>query len=48
MEPIIRCENVSFTYGEEPVLSDVNFSVNPGEFIGIIGPNGDRDIEKLP
>lgn len=40
MKPIITCENLSFAYGEEPVLRNVNFEVNAGEFIGIIGPNG--------
>ncbi len=40
MKPIIQLEHVNFTYGETPVLTDVNLSINACEFIGIIGPNG--------
>jgi zinc transport system ATP-binding protein len=40
MEPIVKLENVSFAYQQEPVLKDVSFSIDPGEFVGLIGPNG--------
>lgn len=40
MKPIIQLEHVNFSYAETPVLTDVNLSINPCEFIGIIGPNG--------
>ena len=33
-------ENVTFSYGNSPVLTDVSFSVPGGEFLVIIGPNG--------
>ena len=33
-------KDVSFSYGNSPVLSDVNFFVPVGEFLVIIGPNG--------
>ena len=35
-------ENVTFRYfgGEDPVLSEVNFSVNPGETIALLGMTG--------
>jgi len=36
----IVLEQVSFAYDREPVLEDVNLRINPGEFIGVIGPNG--------
>lgn len=39
----IRFENVVFRYNEtseRPVLSDINFSINSGETIGIIGGTG--------
>jgi zinc transport system ATP-binding protein len=39
-EPDIFLEQVTFSYGREPVLEDVNLRINRGEFIGIIGPNG--------
>jgi len=33
-------ENIDFSYNNLPVIKDVNFTVNPGEILGIIGPNG--------
>lgn len=36
----IRLEGVSFSYGPTPVLSDVSFTVQRGEFASIVGPNG--------
>jgi ABC-type Mn2+/Zn2+ transport system ATPase subunit len=38
--PLIVCEHVSCTYGIAPVLSDVYFNINRGEFVGIVGPSG--------
>lgn len=40
MKPIVQLDHVNFTYAETPVLTDVNLSIYPCEFIGIIGPNG--------
>lgn len=40
MNELLLVENVSCGYGAEPVLKGVSFSVNFGEFIGIVGPNG--------
>lgn len=40
MQEILKLRNVGFTYSTTAVLTDVNISVNPGESIGIIGPNG--------
>ncbi|MFP4174863.1 MAG: metal ABC transporter ATP-binding protein [Halobacteriales archaeon] len=39
-ENVVRVENVSFSYGEVPVLEDVSLSVPDGAFLGIVGPNG--------
>jgi iron complex transport system ATP-binding protein len=39
-KPIISLENVTFSYNQKPVLQDINWSVEPGQFMGIIGPNG--------
>jgi zinc transport system ATP-binding protein len=33
-------ENVSFAYNSAPILENVNFVVDPGEFVTIVGPNG--------
>ena len=40
MIPAISAEHLYFKYDSSEVLSDVSFSVNEGEFLGIIGPNG--------
>lgn len=37
---MIRVVDVSKNYNGRSVLSSLNFSVEPGEFFGIIGPNG--------
>ncbi|MFA6498853.1 MAG: ABC transporter ATP-binding protein, partial [Desulfurivibrionaceae bacterium] len=31
---------VSFAYGEAPALADLDISLAPGRFYGIVGPNG--------
>ena len=36
----IEVKNLSFSYGDRPVLQDISFSVGEGEFLSILGPNG--------
>ncbi len=36
----IEVKNLSFSYGDHPVLHDISFSVGKGEFLSILGPNG--------
>src|SRR5271157_891524 len=38
--PAVEMNNVSFSFGEETVLENVSLTVNTGDFVGIIGPNG--------
>ncbi len=42
MQPVLDFQNVSFCYpnGKTPALSDIDFKLNKGEFLGIIGPSG--------
>ncbi|MGC9329180.1 MAG: metal ABC transporter ATP-binding protein, partial [Candidatus Hinthialibacter sp.] len=39
-EKIIDIQNLSFGYNREKVLENVSLGVDPGEFLGIVGPNG--------
>ena len=38
---LISFENVAFSYGDNLIFSDVGFSVNEGERVGLIGANGE-------
>ena len=44
MEKILEVKNISKKYknkkGEVLALKDVNFRINKGEFVSIIGPSG--------
>ena len=37
---LLSAENISINFGMRQLLQDVNFYVNPGDKIGIIGING--------
>ena len=37
---IITIQGLNYQYGTEPILTDVNFSVNRGEFVCVTGVNG--------
>lgn len=37
---MIEIRNIAFSYGKQHILNGVNFSVNPGECVGILGNNG--------
>ena len=36
----ICVENVSFSYGDEPVIENAHFHIQEGSFVSFIGPNG--------
>ena len=40
MTDIISVKNLSKSYGSHQVLSDVSFSFEGGQIIGLLGPNG--------
>ena len=37
---MIRVSDLSFAYGSRQILRDVTFSVNKGDFLALLGPNG--------
>jgi iron complex transport system ATP-binding protein len=38
--PLVALKDVDFAYDERPVLRRISFSLEPGDFVGIVGPNG--------
>ena len=38
--PLVAVSGVSFGYDRTPVLIDIDYAVQPGEFTGIVGPSG--------
>lgn len=40
MEKVIEVNDLYFGYSDKLILENLNFSVNKGDFVGIIGPNG--------
>ena len=39
-DPVVVIENISFSYDGPPVLEQVSLTVEKGEMLGIVGPNG--------
>ena len=40
MDELLRCENLTKTFGSTCALKDVNLSIESGKIIGLLGPNG--------
>lgn len=40
MAPVVSFENVTFRYGSTAALEHVSLGIEPGVFVGLIGPNG--------
>jgi zinc transport system ATP-binding protein len=38
--PVIQCEQLSFSYGEIPILTNVSFTIQRLDAIALVGPNG--------
>lgn len=39
-KPIVKVDNLSFSYRNNKVLDDISYYIEEGDFVGIIGPNG--------
>jgi len=37
---MLSAHQITKTYGIHTVLQDITFSINPGDRLGLIGPNG--------
>jgi ATP-binding cassette subfamily B protein len=40
VEGYVTYDNVSFNYGEVPVLEHINLEIKPGEMVALVGPTG--------
>ena len=40
MVPLLEFHDVACAYGRESVLRDVSLSIEPGQFVGLVGPSG--------
>jgi ABC-type bacteriocin/lantibiotic exporter with double-glycine peptidase domain len=40
MRPLIELNQVTFGFGEHPVLEDVSLHLHPGQFAALVGPSG--------
>ncbi|MCJ2163353.1 MULTISPECIES: ABC transporter ATP-binding protein [unclassified Pseudodesulfovibrio] len=38
--PLLRANNIGFSYADTPILDDVSFSIAKGELVSVLGPNG--------
>jgi len=38
--PILNIKNLSYAYEDREVLEDIDFTIQPGRFVGLVGPNG--------
>ena len=39
-KPIIKLDKISLSFGKRKILDNINFSVNEGQILGLLGPNG--------
>ena len=40
IKPIIKLDKISFSFKKRPILDSISFSLNQGEILGLLGPNG--------
>ncbi len=39
-KPLVQLKNISLSFGKRKILDNVSFSINQGEILGMLGPNG--------
>ena len=40
MDPLIELTGVSFGYGAQNILEEIDLHLHPGQFVGLVGPSG--------
>lgn len=44
MTSLVSLENVSVSFGQRRVLSDVSLELSPGKILTLLGPNGAGEV----
>ena len=39
-EPLVNLKKITLSFGKRQILDNVSFSINKGEILGMLGPNG--------
>ena len=39
-KPLIELKKLSISFGKRKILDDVSFTINEGQILGLLGPNG--------
>ena len=39
-KPIVSLKKISLSFGKRQILDNINFEVNQGQILGLLGPNG--------
>ena len=39
-KPVVILKKISLSFGKRQILDDISFQVNPGQVLGLLGPNG--------
>jgi|TARA_B110001452_G_scaffold145498_1_gene120955 lipopolysaccharide export system ATP-binding protein len=39
-EPLVQLDKISLSFGKRQILKNISFSINQGEILGLLGPNG--------
>jgi lipopolysaccharide export system ATP-binding protein len=39
-KPLVKLEKISVSFGRRQILDNINFNINKGEILGMLGPNG--------
>ena len=46
-KPLIKLEKISLSFGKRQILDNISFSINSGEILGMLGPNGVHNHQGL-
>ena len=39
-DPLLEVKNISISFEQRKILDNISFKINPGEILGLLGPNG--------